>query len=234
MKKIIIVLVLILLVLLFRAFKDDVMVFNQQTEKQDEELYLIASIPEKDTFLYSSLIEQGSYKNMMLKIGEKEKTYDWKTIKSDTFIPLLKYIDVSREGVLKEDLGIILTITTGTGVYITDVHIINPNTMNEIEVDNPINVINDTITMEITPQGVKIVIAGVIYLIPNEFIASPKHWYSKPGVGGHIVFELENNQLTARVGIQISPTIYIGTFKIYYTFIDNKYKITNIEYHQSL
>ncbi|MCT4686782.1 hypothetical protein [Vallitalea sp.] len=236
MKRIKIVLILILIVLLFTAFKDDIMVFNHKTE-QNTELYLLASIPEKDTFLYAipPTKEGMNYTNMTIKIGENEKTFNWKDIGLPIYI---KYVDSYKEGVLKEDLYIIFTTASGTDIAINEVHIINPETMDEYEVDNPVSVINDTITMEFSSKEAMIIIDDIIYLIPVT--SNPKFRYTKPAVGDTIKFGLENkpllstyDRLTADVGIKISPSVGIGLFKVYYTFKNNRYKITNIEYLKS-
>jgi hypothetical protein len=236
-KKIIIVLSCILVVLLLNLIKTDITpVFHQQTEKVNDEMILLASISEKDTFLYASQQENGGYKNMTLKIGKNDKEFDWINDTNPNFAPKLKYIEQYKNGIRTEELIVLLSLPGGVGIDITEIHIINPETMEEVQVDDPIKAIYDNVEMEISQEGLKVVINDVIHLIPDEIIPISKFPYEKPLIGNYVVYELNEEafsgttNLTVKVGIELSMNVRMGLIKIYYTFNNNKYEITNMEF----
>ncbi|TCT16023.1 hypothetical protein EDC18_10237 [Natranaerovirga pectinivora] len=108
--------------------------------------------------------------------------------------------------------------------------------MKEIEVENPIDAINDNVEMKISQEGLRVVINDVIHFIPDEIIPTSKFPYDKPLIGNYVLYELNNEafsgtiNLTVKVGIELSMNVRMGLIKVYYTFNNNEYKITNFEF----
>ncbi|WP_113675988.1 hypothetical protein [Vallitalea guaymasensis] len=133
MKKIIVVLALILLVLLFRLFKDDIMAFNQQTEKQDyidaPDRVVLRSIPSdvwyQTVYLIADQLTWMDYKNFTVQVGDMgNDVYNFPDWYHGKYDPALYREDINNDTL--EDIIIVLNNDlAGIGKPNRDIHILN-------------------------------------------------------------------------------------------------------------
>lgn len=236
MKKLIIVLTLILLALLFTVSKKDIVAFN--TEAQDD-YTLIASIPEKNTYLYA-LPQKGKwYQGMILSINGEKKFFDWGSTGFLSFLPNLTFLDLNNDG--KEELVVLLIQNHGTGIIVNEVHIINPEDLSEYPVQNALDIIEENVESNIlSEKEVDIKINNTIYnvkigdntegytgAIPSEI---PKVYYEDHVRYYLIDFKtlIMDNILRAKVGVETQPLRYLGWIIIEYSFKDGEFKANEI------
>lgn len=82
----------------------------------EEEDMLIASIPEKDIFLY------GRSNGVLLKVGSMEQEFDWLYMTPRAIMPVTQVYDLDADG--EDELVINLYIGSGTGVSVEELHVV--------------------------------------------------------------------------------------------------------------
>lgn len=191
------------------------------------ELNILAEIPEKNIRLYYQSEEAGMYKNLVLKIEDREKIFYWESVSSETYAPRLMLADLNEDK--QKDLIIILTKATGTGVNIQEVHVIDVDKLQEVAVESPMDIIKKNVKTKLSMEEIEITINKDTIKLGSEYIdAAPENLFSDVAFGNIVNFEIEDNKLTAIVPGQISPSSFIGEVKILYAFQDNMYVMNNI------
>lgn len=164
----------------------------------------------------------------------------WINIINPTWSPKIIYEDISQDG--KNEIIIILTKGTGTGVLEREVHIFqmqqrqSDKTQNlipvEVQVDDPLSSIQKNVKTELTLNKASISIGDKKYSIDIKPLdIQPGQLFDEIYFGNLINFEIKNNQLIAILGGQISPVGgYIGDIQITYIFKDKMYQAKSIEF----
>lgn len=198
-------------------------------------LYLLSSLPEKKTYLYAKNITNGNYEQLILKIKNRQHAYEWVNMKKTGYMPDLYYNTIYKDGKLNEHLIVILYITQGTEVLITEAHVIDIETFCEIKIEDPVEYIKNNSLMKFVGNEVEIETKKARYTLPiANFQDVKKNLFLKPVIGSYIKYNTENENLVAYVGVQISPSTFVGAFKLYYVYDGKNYVINNIEYYTSL
>ncbi|MGN7479531.1 hypothetical protein ACTHOQ_17000 [Solibacillus silvestris] len=164
----------------------------------------------------------------------------WINTINPTWSPEIIYEDISQDG--KNEVVIILTKGTGTGVVEREVHIFqmqqgkSDKTQNlipvEVQVDDPLTSVLKNVKTELTPNKASISIGDKKYSLDIKPLdIQPEHLFDEIYFGNLINFEIKNNQLIAKLGGQISPVGgYIGDIQITYIFKDKMYQAKSIEF----
>jgi beta-lactamase regulating signal transducer with metallopeptidase domain len=117
------------------------------------ETAIVANIPDEEIAL-SAIEREGMYQNFILQVRENKRPFDWKNVSNPTYAPQLLLNDINHDG--QKELIVILTTATGSGVHITEAHIINPETLMETYIENPSAIIMNHVKTEITQDQVGI------------------------------------------------------------------------------
>lgn len=159
-----------------------------------------------------------TYTNFKLKIGDNEKSFNWKSIGNINFGPTIRLIDLGDSK--DSGVAIFLIKSLGTGVFIQNVHVIKLDDFKEIPVENPINIIQNHVKTQSTNDSI------IINLDGNKIILD-KNYLNKLGIINptqkliyeyHMVYGALNNNLFAEVGISNENLTYIGNIHIDYTY----------------
>lgn len=86
-------------------------------EGKNEEKQPVASIPEKDVYLYPD-----TKKTAVLAVGEARQTMDWTYSTVRGVMPELKLGDYDHDG--KNELAAVLELGSGTGLLIDELHVV--------------------------------------------------------------------------------------------------------------
>ncbi|WNN78209.1 hypothetical protein RKS58_10305 [Lysinibacillus capsici] len=164
----------------------------------------------------------------------------WINTTSPTWSPEIIYEDISQDG--KKELVIILTKDIGTGVLQREVHVFQTQPRKsgktqslipvEVPVDEPLAILLKNVKTELTPNKASINIGDKKYRVDIKPLGiQPGHLFDEIYFGNLINFEIENNQLVAKLGGQISPVGgYIGDIQITYIFKDKMYQVKSVEF----
>lgn len=100
---------------------------NSWEEYEASACPLIASVPDKDIYLYDTKKDQ-----IILKVGENEYYYSWHCLTPRFILPRMGVNDFDNDG--KDELLVIVYVGSGTGVSVEDLHVIE---LSEEATSNP-------------------------------------------------------------------------------------------------
>lgn len=219
---------------------------NKSFHKTDKNVYvetsnsphykLVASLPNKNIKLFGLSSQSNDiYDKFLLNVNGKTKIFNWKNVTSTTFSPKIILSDINNDNV--EELIIILTTGTGSDLHVEDIHIINPNTLSEYTLIDPLVIIKEHVATKITNKDIEVLIQ--IKLNGNEFNIKKQKtyagsWFEDVYFGNDIHWEVVNKKLYAHIGAQVSPAGYIGIITIEYKFENNAFKLSNISFKESI
>lgn len=164
----------------------------------------------------------------------------WINTTSPTWSPQIIYEDINKDG--KNELIIILTKGTGTGILEREVHVFHIQNKRigkvlvevpvEVLVDDPIAIVLKNVKTELLPNKAIINIGKKKYVIDTKPLKiDTEHLFPDIYFGNLINFEINDHQLIAKIGGQISPAGgSIGDIQITYMFKDKMYQAKSIEY----
>lgn len=203
---------------------------SSQISKQDPKATV--SLSDGRIKLYPNTENDGMYTNYILEIDGKQKSFPWRNITNTMFNPRLYLNNIGGE--TSEELVIITTVGEGTGVHIEDAHVINPKNLDEINIENPLDVIKDRIKTQITKSSTGSIVR--LYIDGQEediqMANTPDDLFTEVVYKNQIRFQITNNRLVAIIGAQVSAMQFIGNIKITYTYDHtiNAYKASKIEF----
>jgi hypothetical protein len=159
----------------------------------------------------------------------------WRNVANETYAPQLFYQDINTDG--KKDLIIILTQAYGTGILAQNVHVLHQTQTNlgetyrEIIVDDPRTILLRNVKTKLTKSEAIISIRNreEKYNI-EKFVIGPGGLFSNIVTDNLISIEVIGSQLTAKMGCQIGPGIFIGSFFITYEYQDHFYQMKEIKF----
>lgn len=202
---------------------------------------LLAAIPNEFIYLYSLDSDEGKgvYQEILLDVKGKQKIFNWIVDSGLSFRPQLILSDINNDS--KKELIVITTKWTGTGINVQEVHIFNIDTLEEIKVQDPLDIISknvktkvnktkDIIDIKININGKETNIGGEnINMIYNESLFK-KRWRDNLYFGNMINYEFTNGKLKASIGGQVSFIAYIGEVKVEYKFENNMLVANKIDF----
>lgn len=113
----------------------------------------------------------------------------------------------------------ILTTGTGTGIHEETIHIIDLKTLSEKELENPFNLIGQKVKAEIIKSTdkdtVKLDIDDQSYSLNLEKNAAGD-LFDEVFFGNSYYYSVNNDELVAHIGVQVSATTFIGTLEVMY------------------
>ena len=203
----------------------------------------IAKSDKVDVTLYAKKVN-GVYTDFKIDFqgGVLTRPY-WINTTNPTWSPQIIYEDINQDG--KNELIIILTKSTGTGILEQEVHVLNIQNQRintelvevpvEVLVDDPMAIVLKNVKTELSPNKATIRIGDKNYTIDSKPLGiQPEHLFDDVYFGNMINFEVKDNQLIAKIGGQISPAGgYIGDIHITYSFKDKMYQAKSIEFKPS-
>jgi hypothetical protein len=201
--------------------KNNSIYISNISEPQSE---IVATYKKAKATLYATKRE-GNLEKFRLEIDRETRWFPyWRNSDTPAFGPRFFHEDINQDG--KKELVIILTTGHGTGVLITEAHVLQKTQTNigeiymEKLIDNPLAIINKNVkTKKLLNDQVEIGI-GKKKTIDNIY---------KYLGGEHIEFSVYNNELVAFISGHVSPPPE-GAILITYQFKDNMYQAKKIEY----
>ncbi|MGB4439838.1 MAG: hypothetical protein WBJ13_11600 [Sedimentibacter sp.] len=167
-----------------------------------------------------------SYEELTVETKNINKTFPWKNATNPSYAPIINIADVDND--TKDEIIILLTTGYGTGVHVQEIHILNVEDLIEIDIEDPIEAINNTVTSSITKSEdkVNIVIKCDGNTIEKSYDKSYAGiWNEKIAFGAIVTYEIVNNRIIAKVPGAMSPSGLPITAVLEY---DENLKVINI------
>lgn len=180
--------------------------------------HAIASNPQKKVYLYPFECSKALIKGFILESNGQRRYFDWINMAKPGMEPQLACLDINNNH--KDEIVIILTKDEGTGVLISEIHILDIDTLEEIPVEHPLEYINKQVQTSITKSSTALSISIKIgdkesYLCKRELPGSAN---DNIYFGSIIKFELEGQSICCSVPGMYSPAGFVGDFRIYYFY----------------
>lgn len=176
---------------------------------------LIAEIADEAYLYYDKKTLSGMFDGFYLKTNDKEKLFDWESIDKPAFYPTISLTQ-------NDYIAIILTIGEGSGVNIQQLHLINKNTLEEINYINPIDVVEANITSVIEAPDVTISIKNNKWHSTFPTVKNISNFFENIYYENVIRYAIQDNSFSVTLSAQITPALFIGDFKITYLWNEKK------------
>ena len=195
---------------------------------KDEEK-VVTEIPEENIKLYAKNKDSGMYTEFILQLGNRQRYFNWQNVSNPTYNPMLILSDINKDGV--EELIVILTNGTGTGVHTEEVHIIDIVTFQDYDAENPIHFIHKNVKTRLSPEEIEISINDYVTIIHKEHInLEPQQFFDNIVFKDFIYYEIKDNKLYSLVKAKAGPASFIGQIEMSYYFQGKMYVVDNIKF----
>lgn len=162
--------------------------------------------------------EGGMYQGITVQTKDKIKAFSWLAVTNPTYAPKIHVIDADADG--KDEVIIILTTDYGTGVLQQEIHVLNMEDLSEINIQEPIGVINKKVNSTIAKKEgkVNVVIKWDGKVIEKSYYESDSGiWFDEVTFGSIIMYEIIDNKITASVLGAVSPSGFPVTALVEYS-----------------
>ena len=198
---------------------------------------LLSEIPNEEIYALDSDEGKSVYEDILLNVKGKKKRFNWIVDSGLSFRPELILTDINNDG--KKELVIIITTGHGTGINTQEVHIFKEETLEEIKVQNPFDIISKNVKTKVykDENSVKV----YININGKESVISSKKLNelyndqnNKKNFGDtlffrdFLIYEVYNEKLKAIVGGDIFFWNYLVNIKIDYKFESNMLVVDKI------
>ncbi|MEK3993064.1 hypothetical protein [Robertmurraya sp. FSL R5-0851] len=212
--------------------KGDLISANNPIEEKD---ILVGEITEAKIKLFAKETDE-KLVNFRLELNGSQRFFPfWQNVVNKAYWPKLFYSDITKDD--KKELIIVLTKGYGTGVLEEEIHVFNQVKSNdgyiyqEVLVDNPLAIVLRNTKTKLTNKEAIITIGEKKSIIKlDDLEINPDNLFPDIYSGNIIRFDVSNGELISTIGATISPSGYIGDFKITYTLKDKLYQMKNIEF----
>lgn len=231
----------IMISILMNTYVSGKTIYKSNSRSNPDPPVVLAAIPKEYIYLYALDSDEGKgvYQEILLDVKGKQKIFNWIVDSGLSFRPELILSDINNDN--KKELIVITTKWTGTGVHVEEVHIFNSDTLEEMKVQNPLDIIaenvktkvnkaKDKVDINININGKETNIDGKhINMLYNESVFK-KHWRNDLYFGDNINYEFTNGKLKATIGGQVSFISYVGEVKVEYNFKNNMLVADKIDF----
>lgn len=190
--------------------------FSPKTNLTREQIYIILyrmldniQIAKSDDvrLLVNKATDDGLYRGITVKTKDKSQYFSsWTNVSNPTYNPTIRIADVDDDG--KDEIVILLVTSYGTGVHWEKIHILNLEDLTELNIEDPLEVINNRVSslININNNKVNIMIKWDGNIFEKTFDASyASRWLDKISFNSIIHYEIENNRIVAKLFGQMSP-----------------------------
>ncbi|WP_440114460.1 hypothetical protein [Paenibacillus sp. QZ-Y1] len=169
------------------------------------------------------------FSSLDVVINGETKSFNWSNVANPSFYPQISVIDLDADG--EDEMVIVLTKATGTGVHDSEVHVLKSD-FTEISVSDPKKYVLSHIKVDLKAdkeiRKYTLSVDGQKHSF--EFSESDTNdWFEQPTVQNILRFEVKDNQLIAKVPIQISTGHYLGDAIVRYALVNGKWEPSTLE-----
>lgn len=171
--------------------------------------------------IYAALKDKTAYKGYVLEVNGRKHKYDWQTYRDLSHPPELYYADVNQDG--QPEAVVILTLGTGTGIVEQEIHVINPQTWQELAVPEAWEAASQLIASSITADGKDMLVslklggalpAQVELRLPDR--SDDPSIGGAAGIGTVTYYRVDKGRLKAEVNVTTGFLESIGSLELIY------------------
>lgn len=136
--------------------------------------------------------------------GEVNRTFFWDAIK--TRLPLIDEADVNGDG--SKEIIIRIWTGTGTGLSMSDIHVLQSDTLEELAVENPVEALNQRLKSSITQRNSHTYVSAELdgRHLSKVYDYTEGAWGEKVGLGANVSYDLRDGHIVVRMAGAASMT----------------------------
>lgn len=182
--------------------------------------------------LYASEEKDGLYHDIAIDEGQGDQVqhYDWETVSNPGYEPMIHEQDLNGDG--EPEMIVITTKGYGTGVYISEAHVIERQQQTEVAVEDALAYTKAHVSFAIVNKaGESLIKAKVTDQPAVELTLDSNDINELPQFGNIIDYHLDQDQtLTAEVAAQLADGEAVGTAILHYQWDAGAMKVSQITF----
>lgn len=205
-------------------------VFTEGSTELDN-FKLIGSIEEQKLFVYGKDHEDKTkylYSQIAVKYKDKIKQFPWTSMKKT---PYMAVTDLTNDG--RADIAIELKGTNGVNINNCFLHILDSDTLDEIKIENPEDIIGSQAQLEVSSNKILLKLNNKHYEVKVD--SSEKdinEIYANMNIGACKLYSLDNNIISCKVSVQSYPSNWYGNIIIKYKYTSDGFIPESMEYKE--
>ncbi|WP_156576990.1 hypothetical protein [Bacillus luti] len=206
-----------------------------RTKKQDRVLLVENKAAKTQLWGYPNK-ERGIIEDIELFVSDGMYKPGWVYLDHPAFPPEIHFEDINHDG--KEEIIILLHKGSGSGVSIWEIHILEESEecgYSHVFVENPEDHLHVNMESAIKPHVGRIHYFSKYQTeswdVPFSTEYQEDHLFDEFIIGSQIRFKVENNNLVAYVGLQLSFLNHIGELQLQYCYKQGKYLVKTAQLH---
>ncbi|OMD35098.1 M56 family metallopeptidase [Paenibacillus odorifer] len=131
--------------------------------------------------------------------GEFNRTFLWNAGEDETRPPSIEEADLNGDGI--KEIFIRITTGTGTGLSMSEIHVLQPVTLEELVVEDPVETLNRRLKSSITHRNNHTYVSAELdgKHLTKVYDYTEGAWGEKIGFGALVSYELEGDRIVARL-----------------------------------
>ncbi|MEC0123607.1 hypothetical protein [Paenibacillus pabuli] len=200
-----------------------------------KEEYVSAAPENENVRLYPMKVEGSGYlyNGMTLEVSGKTREFaEWQG-EGGTYKPEVHELDLNGDG--KKEIVVLFTAGHGTGIYLGEAHIIDPDTLEEMKmqsldeivkqhVKSKVRVAPDQIDVDVTVDGVRSDPSRI------DGDTSGGLYNEELKFGGVTYYSVENGKLVVSAAGAYGTGLYDGDLTFAYEYKDGEWKASDLKY----
>jgi hypothetical protein len=196
----------------------------------------VSVAPENENVRLYPMKVEGSgyiYNGMVLEVNGKKREFSKWQGEGGSYKPEVHELDLNGDG--KKEIVVLFTAGHGTGIYLGEAHIIDPDTLEEMKmqsldeivkqhVNSKVSVAPGQVTINVTVDGV--------HAEPSlmEEDTSEGVYNEELKFGGVVYYSVENGKLVVSASGAYGMGMYDGDLNFAYDYEDGEWKAVDLEY----
>ncbi|WP_220775593.1 hypothetical protein [Bacillus sp. BML-BC060] len=204
-------------------------------KKQDRVLLVENKVAKTQIWGYPNK-ERGIIEDIELFVGDGMYKPGWDHLDHPSFPPEILFEDLNSDGV--EEIIILLHKGSGSGVSIWEIHILEESEecgYSHVFVEDPESHLHVNMESSIIPHTGRIHYFSKYQTeswdVPFSTEYQEDHLFDEFVIDSQIRFKVENNNLVAYVGLQLSFLSHIGELQLQYCYKQGKYLVKTAQLH---
>lgn len=164
--------------------------------------------------------------------GGASRMFKWDVGEDTSRPPLINEEDVNGDGI--DEIILRLTLGTGTGISVSDIHVLQPGTLEELAVEEPVEALNRSLKSSVTQRNNHTYVSAELEgkHLSAVYDYTEGSWAERIGFGANVSYEVKDGQIVARLAGAASMTEFpleviavygksltIESVKLYYGYL---------------
>lgn len=181
----------------------------QQIHSSNDDKVKLFAIKEKDYEVQGTTLE----------INGKKKDFDWTFPSFEEYKPQVYFADVTDDGI--EEAVITLFKNRSPGVYLEEIHVIKSDDLSEIDIENPLEVIAESVVTNVEKNEGSLAMTVKIGDQQHKLVhdADPDFDYKKElNFGGVVDYNVVGHKIVAKVDASVGIGEYVCSLTVHYKY----------------